>query len=327
MEKRELELIQNTIDYHFLNDDLLQQAFTRRSYTVENGTENNEVLEFIGDKVLDIVVVKVMMKRFGHITGGDFEEFKTKYDEGKFTEIKKELVEGKMLARCIDRLGFNKYLILGKGDEKQKVYEEDSVKEDLFEAILGAVAIDSDWDMDELEEVVKMMLDFNEVFNNKENDIEYVQEIQEWSQKKYKELPKYSIDETDDGYRCYLCLPNIDYMFYADAISKSGSRFLAAKLAYEFLEENDMLFSLIDEIGEADYDKAINQLQELYQKRYISEPKYTFAEFKDNCGNSIWACTCYVDGIDYYFTNKSTTKKEAKKDSAYDMLCHILESR
>jgi len=43
-------MVQEQIGYDFKNLDLLQQAFTRRSYTAENGGENNEVLEFIGCK-------------------------------------------------------------------------------------------------------------------------------------------------------------------------------------------------------------------------------------------------------------------------------------
>ena len=88
MDEKVIEAIQNTIDYQFNNTDLLQQAFIRRSYSEENGGENNEVLEFIGDKALDLVVVKVMMKRFGNITNGDYQEFKTKYSEGEFSNIK-----------------------------------------------------------------------------------------------------------------------------------------------------------------------------------------------------------------------------------------------
>lgn len=325
MNKEELELIQNTIDYHFDNDDLLQQAFTRRSYTEENGSENNEVLEFIGDKALDIVVMKVLMKRFGHITDGDYQEFKTKYDEGKFTEIKKELVERKMLSKCIDNIGFNQYLIMGKGDKKKNVQEEESVKEDLFEAIVGAVAIDSDWDFNAIEEVVKMMLDFNAFFNKKENEVEYVQEVQEWSQKNHSELPNYSFYETYDGYNCTLYLPGINYRFDSNAKSKAGARFLAAKEAYEYLDYNDLLYNMEDEVGEPDYERAINQLQELYQKGFINKPEYVFEEEQDYNGNSIWVCTCYINGIDEEFTNESSSKKESKKDSAYDMICYLLE--
>ena len=49
MDNQDLEHIQQVIGYRFQNWDLLQQAFVRRSYSEENGGENNEVLEFIGD--------------------------------------------------------------------------------------------------------------------------------------------------------------------------------------------------------------------------------------------------------------------------------------
>jgi ribonuclease-3 len=327
MKTREMDLIQKTIDYKFRNRHLLQQAFVRRSYSEENGGENNEVLEFIGDKAIDLVVIKTMMKRFGQITNGDYREFKTKYQEGKFTDIKKDLVEGKMLARCIDKLGFNKYLILGKGDIKQNVQDEDSVKEDLFEAIVGAVAIDSNWNLDDIEEVVKMMLDFNDYFGNNrfDDEIDYVGEIQKWSQKNNDELPDYTFYESYNGFRCTLKLEGVYYNFNGEGKSKSGARYLAAKEAYEYLDDQDMLFNLKDEIGEADYDRAINQLQELYQKGYINEPVYSFEEEKDNNGNSIWICRCHIDGIECDFYNESSSKKEAKKDTAYEMLFFILE--
>lgn len=45
-------VVQNQIGYEFKNQRLLRQAFVRKSYSAENGGENNEVLEFIGDTVL-----------------------------------------------------------------------------------------------------------------------------------------------------------------------------------------------------------------------------------------------------------------------------------
>ena len=105
--------IESVIGYTFDNVDLLQQAFVRRSYSVENGGQNNEVLEFIGDKALDFAVIRLMMNRFGKITEDkQWNEFKltnpkyfqTKLDEGKFTDIKKMLVDTNSLSKCIDKL-------------------------------------------------------------------------------------------------------------------------------------------------------------------------------------------------------------------------------
>ena len=71
--KKELvwKMVQGQIGYDFKNLDLLQQAFTRRSYTAENGGENNEVLEFIGDKALDFMVVKLLIQKYGYLANGD----------------------------------------------------------------------------------------------------------------------------------------------------------------------------------------------------------------------------------------------------------------
>lgn len=51
MDEKEIKFIQDQIGYTFKNQELLVQAFTRRSYSMENGGQDNEVLEFIGDMV------------------------------------------------------------------------------------------------------------------------------------------------------------------------------------------------------------------------------------------------------------------------------------
>ena len=55
---------QNIIGYTFKNQELLEQAFTRRSYSMENGGEHNEVLEFIGDCITPFGVMKTINHHF-----------------------------------------------------------------------------------------------------------------------------------------------------------------------------------------------------------------------------------------------------------------------
>ncbi len=106
MDAKDISFIQDQIGYNFKNTDLLQQAFVRRSYSNENGGENNEVLEFIGDKVLDFVVVKLLADEFGHFTreletfnvNNDFNEFCSDVDESTLTELKKTLVQKQILS-------------------------------------------------------------------------------------------------------------------------------------------------------------------------------------------------------------------------------------
>ena len=72
--------------------------------------------------------------------------------------MKKVLVQKKTLASRIDDLGLSDYLLMGRGDVLQNIGEENSVKEDLFEAILGAIAIDSNWNTEALQNAVEIML-------------------------------------------------------------------------------------------------------------------------------------------------------------------------
>jgi len=166
--KDHIDEVEQKISYYFDNVDLLLQAFTRSSYSTQYGGENNEVLEFIGDRVLDLYVVKVIAERFGFLKHqsdyydkeNDNDEFciVAHKNEADFTELKKQIVANNTLAKRIDKLGFAKYMYLGDSDIDNNVVSQEKVKADLFEAILGAIAIDCDWDQDKLQNSVEFML-------------------------------------------------------------------------------------------------------------------------------------------------------------------------
>ena len=153
MNEKDYVNILNTIGYEPEDEEtffgLLQQAFIRRSYSMENGGQNNEILEFIGDKALDIAVIKKLTEYYdGGLNDDDEFEMEKHITEGKLTKIKEKLVERSMLAHRIEAMGLQEYLIMGKGDIAQNVQNEESVKEDLFEAIIGAITLDCNWDID-----------------------------------------------------------------------------------------------------------------------------------------------------------------------------------
>ena len=132
MDSNDLKFVESRIDYKFKNTDLLQQAFIRRSYSKECGGENNEVLEFIGDKVLDMVVVKWLISQNGFFCSqtkefnrnNDWDEFCSKRDEHQLTQDKKWLVCKETLAERIDIMGLAKFLIMGKGDSKNNIQNQ-----------------------------------------------------------------------------------------------------------------------------------------------------------------------------------------------------------
>ena len=317
-----LNFIQEQIDYRFKKRELLLQALTRKSYSEENeGTLNNEVLEFYGDKALDFVVMKKMSEYFRGV-GSDFYYIST-MSEGKLTEIKGKLVCREMLAHKIRALGFQGWMILGKGDIEQKVWEQESAQEDLFEAIVGAVAMDSNWDVDILTKVVDLMLDPDFYFENGFDGINYIEQIQQWFHKKRRRLPIYNFTP---GFGCYQCKLLVAPFgkFQAVCKTKNGAKLAVAKMAYEFLEERHWLASLADEVGNPDFERAVNQLQELFQKGYIEEPKYDFSETHDENGNPVWQCDCHVPNFTHFCRKYSSSKKQGKKMVAYEMVKSIL---
>ncbi len=339
------EQIEDTIGYRFQNQDLLQQAFVRRSYSQENGGGNNELLEFIGDKALDLAIIRLLTNEYCRISEeGEYKELiPIKYkgrpydpttEEGKLTDLKKELVQKKALSKCIDKLGFHTQLIMGKGDIKNKINEEDSVKEDLFEAIVGAVAIDSKFDMDAITDVVDNMIDFWAVFDGRDDELEnYVGMVQEWSQKQGYGLPRYiyfemGLNNPEGSVRCKIIIRGDDGFYYqceAYSESKAAARKEVAQKAYEDLVMKGIMEDQFEkEVGEPDRTESIRQVNELYQKKLIAKPVYTFKEGHDEDGNSIWTCELNVDGYWEDNIHSNYTKKDAQRECAYQLLCYLM---
>ncbi|MBM6921514.1 ribonuclease III family protein [Phocea massiliensis] len=369
--KKELvwEIVQRQIGYEFKNLDLLKQAFTRRSYTEEKGGENNEVLEFIGDKALDFAVVKLLIQKYGHLANGDpvdgtklsaweqnlkssgeqeVNSFSCDYNEDELSKTRSRMVNKKTLAQRMDELGFSEHLIMGKGDVQQNINQEDSVKEDLFEAIIGAVAIDCGWDQNKIQLVVEAML-VPEDFLIDDIDTNYVRLIQEWEWQKNGCIPWYKYIEASYQmtwyikeentiyqrfplfydyhklkYHCYLKLLDSLPIFCGFGVSVREARMAACKLAYEYLDDHNMLFTIRDEIDNPNRDMAVNQLETLARRGYFSLPTYTFKQTYDDDGNPIWNCECHIEEEEYYFDETSSSKKAAKKGAAYSMLMYVL---
>lgn len=365
MDNQDLQTIQDRIGYEFQNLDLLQQAFVRKSYAKENGGEHNEILEFIGDKVLDIVIVRLLTDKYGFYchecddfnSENDFDEFCCERNEGQLTELKKSLVKKETLSDVIDKLQLNQYLIMGKGDAKNDVENEASVKEDLFEAIIGAVTLDCEWDWNEINSTIEYMLEPEKRLAGK-NETNYVELIQDWSLKRYNELPEIhsnnsnyydetsiiryaneirSVPKRDPNTFCInvqeypkthfvskLKLGGIDKIFIGYGKSKSAARKDVCELAYHYLDENDLLFTIQDEIEDPNKDDAINQLEILARRGYFSIPTYDFSQEYDENGNPVWTCECHIEEEEYYFDATSSSKKDAKKTAAFEMLKYVL---
>ena len=346
------EAIENQIGYPFTNRELIKQAFTRRSYSEEHGGENNEVLEFYGDKVLELIVGKLFSEWFGKIQENNRQqtrsgiyasnrlepngEYRSDYNEGELTEFRKLLVSRQTLAQRIYDLDLESYLRLGKGDEKNGARDKDSVKEDLFEAILGAVAIDSKWNIKKMQDAVEVMLCPGQ-FLFDENHVRY---ITQWTIDEYGYVPETCFDR----YRhpsaflqdplsnpfamceCYLTLGEYELPFRSTGNTRAEARDNVFSYAYQYLKDKGLLHSIQDEIEEPSESMAINQLETLSRRGYFDLPKYKYTESHDKNGNPVWQVTCMVNDFDKVFNATDSSKKKAKKKAAFKMLIYILEN-
>ena len=360
--------IQNNIGYEFKNQELLEQAFTRRSYSMENGGEDNEVLEFIGDAALNLVAVKILREEFGYFNKRKQQNpnyyylwetyestFSSDKDEGQLTEIKKRIVRKSTLADVIDDLGLQNYLIMGRGDRKKHVEQSNSTKEDLFEAIIGAIALETNWDINIIQKTVEHMIDINDIIGSDEDS--YISDIQKWSLKHYDVLPDYSVckylpNEMNIGapewakpntvwsvinpskrgefdsntrYASLLTLNGVSYCFIGYGHSKNQAKEEASRLAYEYLDEQGLLWTIKDEIEKPCKRLAINQLETLARRGYFSLPTYDFYEDHDEDGNPVWKCKCHIEEENDFGWLTASSKKDAKKDAAWRMLKHVLK--
>lgn len=150
------KIIQERTGYLIQSDKLLEQIFTRSTYSDRKGGENNEVLEFIGDQVMSYFLIKKLSKYCGNWSEDG--EYIFRLREHLLTTIKQELVCNENLCEIVDKWGVAKYVVAGPKDWPNGLDDQPKARADLFEAILGAIALESGWDAVVLERVVQRML-------------------------------------------------------------------------------------------------------------------------------------------------------------------------
>lgn len=125
--------LEKSIGISFNNKELLVQALSHSSYTNEkrlSPLNNNERLEFLGDAVLEVISSKLL-----------YFKFKNKA-EGELSKMRASLVCEPALAVSARKIQLEKYILLGKGEEKTGGRNRDSIISDCLEALIGAIYLD-----------------------------------------------------------------------------------------------------------------------------------------------------------------------------------------
>ena len=194
------------------------------------------------------------------------------------------------------KLDLHRFLRVSIGDEKQGVDSSISVLEDLFESIVGAIYIDTERNLRKTRDIVLPLLEFD--FELDEYDgkvkISYKNLVQEWCDKYGYEKPMYKTYQTADGFvsTCYVNERNVK----GEGRGYNGKT--AEKRAAEivFLQLED-----IESSSKPEY-KTINDII-----------------FDDNSHE--FTVRCILNGK--YTEGKGDRVKDAKKESAYNMLDYL----
>ncbi len=171
------------IGYEFSNKDLLDLALTHISLANDLKKESNQRLEFLGDSVLSCIIAAELYRLHPNC------------NEGDLTKIRAALVCEKSLAELARKLGLGSGIKLGRSEAKSDGTGKDSILADTFEAVLGAIYLDSDdatareWTLNVFGNLIKEA----EVFA----DVNYKSELQIFFQKRDKntEVVRYRLKE------------------------------------------------------------------------------------------------------------------------------------
>lgn len=121
------------LGFKFKDLSLLKTALTHSSYANENNCEDNERLEYLGDAALELAMSKYLYDA-------------DPSDEGVLTKKRAQAVCEEALNVYAEKIHLKKYLRFGKGEVSNSLRERPAILADAFEAILGAVFLDSGFD-------------------------------------------------------------------------------------------------------------------------------------------------------------------------------------
>ncbi|PIR98555.1 MAG: ribonuclease III [Candidatus Colwellbacteria bacterium CG10_big_fil_rev_8_21_14_0_10_41_28] len=175
--------LEKKIGITFKNKSFLEEALTHRSYLNENPSwkrDKNERLEFLGDAVLELVVTEHLFKTYPDT------------EEGTLTVMRAAVVNTKSLYEVAIEVGFDKALLLSKGEAKDvNSRGRETISANSVEAVIGAIYLDQGYKQAKkfIDKYITPKLD-NIAEDGGKDPKSLVQEI---AQAKYKITPSYEV--------------------------------------------------------------------------------------------------------------------------------------
>lgn len=174
----QIRLLQKELGYSFADPSLLVRSLTHVSYNREKSDGHNEVLEFLGDAVLDLAISDLLMRCYPD------------RDEGDLSRMRAALVNSTVLADKATALRLGPLLRMGKGEERSGGRNKESILAGAFEALLGGVYRDGGYD------AARVLVERYFASDVKEKKLglrDYKTRLQEISQMLFRAPPSYRL--------------------------------------------------------------------------------------------------------------------------------------
>ncbi len=323
--KPDLYGIQSTIGYEFREPGILLQAFVSPDASCR---PDRTLPALIGGAALDLAIAYVFCSIYGgkaQIGGFDclglehHEWRESKLRGGDISKIRQALSESGYLTLCLRSLGFHEYLNDAHGEDASS----DGNIEKLLETILGAVAIDSCYDMHAVFRTAELLIDFDSyMFQSRIDGEKYIISLRDHALQTGIPLPVYLCKpDAFDHCLCELTLPGTGLSFHAAGRSGISARRAAAREAYfALLQSGEIKNAFRDAVGAPDPEDHAGQLRKLASLGLVGEPVFTLSRTDGNlpCG-----CTLTVPGCEVSVIVEADSDEDAVRECAFELMRYL----
>jgi ribonuclease III len=195
---------ERAIEYRFRDQAFLRSALTHAS-GADHRLESNERLEFLGDAILGMVVCELLFHKF------------PEYLEGDLTQIKSVVVSRRTCAKISQKLGFEAFMILGKGMGSHD-QTPSSVLADVYESLVGAIFLDGGMDAAK-QFIIRHLEPEIDAAVDGQDGLNYKSHLQQMAQRQFGATPTYLLldEKGPDHLKCFKVSAQIGRQQYAPA--------------------------------------------------------------------------------------------------------------
>ena len=171
--------LEQCLDYDFKDKNLIIEALTHKSF---KKPYSNERLEFLGDAVLNLIVGEFLYNKF------------PSSNEGELSKMRASLVNEQGFTKLAYQINLGDYIYVSNAEDRNNGREKPSILSDAFEAIMGAIYIESN--LDTVKDIILKLLESGYETINLDNLFsDYKTALQEVTQAKFGMIPIYKLEQ------------------------------------------------------------------------------------------------------------------------------------